>query len=106
MSAGFAGGLRHRVVLSRPNGARDAMGAAEGWSEIGLAWCEVRPEGRGALFVGEARSGLMLWRVTLRARDVAVGDRIEAVGRTMIVREVLDDPALADRIVTIAEEVR
>lgn len=106
MSAGFAGGLRHRVVLSRPSGAQDRLGAAQGWTEIGLAWAEVRPEGRGALFVGEARSGLLLWRVTLRARDIAVGDRIEAVGRTMIVREVLDDPALPDRVVTIAEEGR
>lgn len=106
MSGELAGRLRERVVLWREAGERDALGTSGGWSEVGLVWAEVRPAGRGGEFAGETRAGLPLWRVTMRARDVRPGDRIERVMRSLVVREATVDPAAPDRIVAIAEEER
>lgn len=107
MSGEFSGRLRARVALSRPDGTRDALGAADGgWIENGTAWGSVEFAGHGALTVGDARTGLPAWRVTLRPCDVRVGDMVDWGNHAMIVRVLEEDPALPDRIVAIGEECR
>jgi head-tail adaptor len=98
----FAGTMRERVVLQRRSAGQDALGAAEDdWTIIDVVWASVRVAGHGASDVGDAASALPLWRVTLRPCDVRVGDRIERITNVIEVREVIDDPALADRVVAI-----
>lgn len=104
--AELAGRLVERVTVSRRSDARDAMGSEAAWVLAGSGWAEVRPEKRGPAFVGEALSALPLWRVTMRAGGLQIGDRIGWGARSLIVRELIEDPALPDRIVGIGEEER
>lgn len=103
----FSGRLRARVALSRSSDARDALGAADGgWIENGTAWGSVEFAGHGALAAGNVRTGMSVWRVTLRPCDVRVGDMVDWGNRAMIVRVLEEDPALPDRIVAIGEQCR
>lgn len=104
--AELAGRLVERVTVSRRTGARDAMGGDAAWVLVGSGWAEVRPEKRAAAFVGEALSALPLWRVTMRAGGLRIGDRIGWGARSLIVAELTEDPVLPDRVVGIGEEER
>lgn len=107
MSAELSGRLRERVTIARPDGGRDALGAADGgWTALGDAWAAIEPAGSGAGVAGEARAALPTWHVTVRARDLRPGDRIGWDDRMLIVREVRMDPMRADRLVASAEEQR
>ncbi len=104
---GFAGTMRERVTLLTRAPARDALGAAgEEWVPVEMVWASVVPEGQGALYAGDARDALPLWKVTLRPCAVRVGDRIERVSGTLDVRSVRIDPRQPDRVIAIGEERR
>lgn len=105
--SGFSGTLRERVSLLTPTATRDALGTdTRDWTFVTLVWASVAPAGQGAAFVGDARDGEPVWRVTMRPCPVKVGDRIERTNGIILVREVIDDPSFPDRIVAIGERVR
>lgn len=105
--SGFAGRLRERVTVLRAATTRDAIGAATGdWEEIGTMWAAVSPAGSGPVEAGGARAAMPVWRVELRAGDLAVGDRIGWRGRVLTVRGLTRDPATPDRMMAIGEELR
>lgn len=108
MSAGeFAGTLKERVTIQRMDDARDAAGEAGGaWLTLGTAPASVEPAGTGPIEIGEALAAEPLWRVRMRPRDVAVGDRLAWRGRLLGVRAVTADPVTPDRIELGCEEER
>jgi head-tail adaptor len=56
---------------------------------------------------GQALSAMPKYRVTIRQRDgISLDQRITWNGRTLMVRQLLDDPRTKDRIVMRCEEVR
>ena len=109
MSAEFAGTLRERIVVERQLEARTATGLAAGeWETVFSCLAAVVPEtAAGAEAEGQALSGMGRFRVTIRARDgAAVGQRVVWRGRALLVRQMVDDPRLSDRIAMRCEEVR
>jgi len=61
----------------------------------------------GAESEGQALSSMPRYRVTVRRRDgIALDQRVRWNGRSLMVRQLLDDPRARDRIVMRCEEVR
>lgn len=104
----FAGTLRERIAIEQPISLRNAMGLQEpGWEEVCRCLASVALESVGAESEGQALSAMPKYRVTIRKRDgIAIDQRIIWNGRTMMVRQLLDDPRAKDRIVMRCEEVR
>jgi SPP1 family predicted phage head-tail adaptor len=104
----FAGTLSERIVIERPLEVRDAMGRqGSGWEEVSRCFAAVALEGAGLESEAQALSAMARYRVTIRRRDgIAVGQRVGWSGRTMLVRQVLDDPRAKDRITLRCEEIR
>ena len=108
MSAEFAGTLRERILIERPISIRNAMGLKEpGWEQVCRCLAAVTLETIGAESEAQALSSMPKYRVTIRQRDgVALDQRITWSGRTLMVRQLLDDPRAKDRVVMRCEEVR
>jgi SPP1 family predicted phage head-tail adaptor len=108
MSGEFAGTLRERVVIERPVSLRNAMGLQEpGWEEVCRCLAAVALESVGAEAEAQALSSMPKYRVTIRQRDgIALDQRVRWNGRSLRVRQLLDDPRTKDRIVMRCEEVR
>jgi head-tail adaptor len=104
----FAGTLRERVVIERPIDARDTMGRQEpGWEEVCRCFAAIALEGAGPESEAQAPSAMARYRVTIRRCDgIAVGQRVGWGARTMLVRQLLDDPRAKDRITLRCEEIR
>lgn len=104
----FAGTLRERVVIERPISTRNAMGLQEpGWEEVCRSLANVVLESVGAESEAQALSAMPRFRVTIRRRDgIAIDQRILWNGRSLMVRQLLDDPRAKDRIAMRCEEVR
>ena len=104
----FAGTLRERLVIERPVSLRNAMGLQEpGWEEVCRCLGAVVLETVGAESEAQALSAMPRYRVTIRKRDgVALNQRVRWSGRSLMVRQLLDDPRTEDRIVMRCEEVR
>lgn len=104
----FAGTLRDRILIERPLEARDAMGRQEpGWEEVCRCFAAIALEGAGPESEAQALSAMARYRVTIRRREgIAVGQRVRWGGRTMLVRQMLDDPRAKDRITLRCEEIR
>ena len=104
----FAGTLRERVVIERPISLRNAMGLQEpGWEEVCRRLAAVALDSVGAESEAQALSAMPKYRVTIRQRDgIALGQRVRWNGRSLMVRQLLDDPRIKDRIVMRCEEVR
>ena len=104
----FAGTLRERVIIERPISLRNAMGLQEpGWEEVCRCLAAVALESIGAESEAQALSAMPRYRVTIRRRDgIAIDQRIKWNGRSLIARQLLDDPRAQDRIVMRCEEVR
>lgn len=104
----FAGTLRERIVIERPVSLRNAMGLQEpGWEEVCRCLAAVALDSVGAESEAQALSAMPKYRVTIRQRDgIALGQRVRWNGRSLMVRQLLDDPRTRDRIVMRCEEVR
>jgi head-tail adaptor len=56
---------------------------------------------------GQALSAMPRYRVTIRAHDgIELDQRITWNERTLVIRQLLDDPRTKDRIVMLCDEVR
>lgn len=108
MRAEFAGTLTQRVTLSRLSEERTESGLSESrWEVFASCLASVVPEGAGAEAEGMTLSGMPRYRVVLRSRaDVRVEQRVSWRGRQFLVKQLLDDPRLPDRIELRCEEVR
>jgi head-tail adaptor len=104
----FAGTLRERILIERPVAARDAMGLrATDWEEVCRCFAAIALDGAGADVEAQALSSMPRYRIMIRRRDgIAVGERVSWGGRTMLVRQLLDDPRAKDRITLRCEEIR
>ena len=108
MSGEFAGTLRERITIERPVSLRNAMGLQEpGWEEVCRCLAAVVLETVGAESEGQALSSMPRYRVTVRRRDgIALDQRVRWTSRSLMVRQLLDDPRARDRIVMRCEEIR
>ncbi len=104
----FAGTLRERLVIERPVSLRNSMGLQEpGWEQVCSCLGAVVLETVGPEAEAQALSSMPKYRVTIRTRDgVGLDQRIRWRGRSLMVRQLLDDPRAKDRIVMRCEEVR
>ncbi len=104
----FAGTLRERILIERPVGARTAMGLRQAaWEPVCRCLASIIPEGAGSEAEAMALSAMPRFRVTIRKRDgISIEQRITWKGRTMMIRQLLDDPREKDRIHLRCEEVR
>jgi head-tail adaptor len=104
----FAGTLRERIAIEQPVSLRNAMGLQEpDWEQVCSCLAAVALETIGPESEGQALSSMPKYQVTIRQRDgIAIGQRISWGGRTLMVRQILDDPRTKDRIVMRCEEVR
>ena len=104
----FAGTLRERIVIEQPVSVRNAMGLQEpGWEQVCRCLASVVLDSVGAEAEAQALSAMPRFKVTIRWREgIALGQRVTWSGRTLMVRQLLDDPRSRDRIVMRCEEVR
>ena len=104
----FAGTLRERLVIEQQVSLRNAMGLQEpGWEQVCSCLGSVVLETVGPESEAQALSAMPKYRVTIRQRDgVGLNQRIRWKGRSMMVRQLLDDPRSKDRITLRCEEVR
>jgi head-tail adaptor len=104
----FAGTLHERVTIERPTASRNAMGLQEpGWERVCQCLAEVALESFGPESEGQALSAMPRYRVTIRRRNgITIDQRISWARRRLMIRQVLDDPRMKDRIVMRCEEVR
>lgn len=108
MTDEFAGTLRERILIERPTTTRTPTGLQEsGWERVASCLAAIQIEGVGAQSEGMAFSAMPKLRVTIRRRSgIAIDQRIRWGTRTMMVRQLLDDPRYPDRIVMRCEEMR
>jgi head-tail adaptor len=104
----FAGTLRERIAIERPVTTRTPTGLQEaGWETVASCRASVELEGVGAESEGMALSSMPRLRVTMRRRGgIAIDQRIRWGSRTLMIRQMLDDPRLPDRLVLRCEEMR
>lgn len=107
-NAEFAGTLRERVTIERPVSVRNAMGLQEpGWETVCNCLASVTLDSVGPESEAQALSAMPRYRVIIRARDgIELGNRVSWRGRSLAVRQLLDDPRQRDRISMRCEEVR
>ena len=112
MSAGnlseFAGMLREQIVIERPSEQRSAMGLqVAGWEAVARCLAAIEPDGSGNEREAMALSAMARFKVSIRLRDgVAIDQRIRWGTRKLMIRQMVSDPRLGDRIVMRCEEVR
>lgn len=104
----FAGRLNSRVEIWRRDGARlDTALATDQWIMIARCFADVEPEGSGPLLEGMTLSAMQRFKVTVRRRDeIAIDQRVCWQGRKLLIRQVIDNPGLPDRLTLRCEEVR
>lgn len=104
----FAGTLRERVTIERPTTLRTPTGLQEsGWEPVARCLAAIQLEGVGAESEGQALSAMPRLRVTIRRRSgVRIDQRICWGKRTLMIRQLLDDPRQPDRLVLRCEETR
>lgn len=104
----FSGLLRERVTIERPVSLRNAMGLQQpGWEQVCRCLASVVLDSVGAEAEAQALSAMPRYKLTIRWRQgIALDQRILWRGRTLAVRQLLDDPRRRDRIVMRCEEVR
>jgi head-tail adaptor len=108
VSSELAGTLRHRVTIERPVTTRTPTGVQEaGWEGVATCLAGIALEGVGPQSEGQAFSAMPKLRVTIRRRSgIAIDQRIRWGSRTLMIRQLLDDPARPDRLVMRCEEAR
>lgn len=104
----FAGTLRERIRIERPITTRTPTGVQEsGWEPVASCLAAVELEGVGPQSEAMALSAMPKLRVTIRRREgVAIDQRIRWGARTLMIRQLLDDPRYPSRLVFRCEETR
>lgn len=104
----FTGTLRERIRIERPATTRTAAGLQEaGWEPVATCLAAITLEGAGAESEAMALSAMPRLRVTIRRRSgIAIDNRILWRSRTLMIRQMLDDPRHPDRLVLRCEETR
>lgn len=104
----FAGTLRERIRIERPVTTRTPTGVQEsGWEPVGSCLASIALEGVGPQSEAQALSAMPKLRVTIRRRSgIAIDQRIVWSGRTLMIRQLLDDPRYPDRLALRCEEAR
>jgi head-tail adaptor len=104
----FAGTLRERIVIEQAGSARNEMGLLEPtWEEVCRCLASVTLDSVGPEAEAQALSAMPRYRVTIRSREgIAIDQRVNWNRRKLMVRQLLDDPRMKDRIVMRCEEVR
>jgi SPP1 family predicted phage head-tail adaptor len=108
MSAEFTGLLRERIVIEQPISLRNEMGLRQpGWERVCRCLASVMLDSIAAETEAQSLSSMPRYKVTIRWREgIALDQRVIWRGRTLAVRQLLDDPRRRDRIVMRCEEVR
>lgn len=106
--AEFAGTLRERILIERPTTTRTPTGLQEsGWEPVARCLASIQLEGVGPESEAMAFSAMPRLRATIRRRSgIAIDQRIRWGTRTMMIRQLLDDPRYPDRLSMRCEEVR
>jgi head-tail adaptor len=104
----FAGTLKQRISIERPITTRTPTGVQEsGWEPVASCLAAVELEGVGPQSEGQAFSAMPKLRVTIRRRTgIAIDQRIRWGTRTLMIRQLLDDPSHPDRLMMRCEEAR
>ena len=104
----FAGRLKERVVIEAPVEERTPTGVRVGeWREVARCLAAISARGAGAEAEGMALSAMGRFVATIRWREgVAMGQRLRWRGRLYLIRRLMDDPRLPDRIELEIEEWR
>jgi head-tail adaptor len=104
----FAGTLKQRIRIERPTTTRTPTGLQEaGWEPVASCRAAIELEGVGPESEAMTLSAMPRLRVTMRRREgIAIDQRIRWGSRTLMIRQMLDDPRLPDRLVLRCEEVR
>lgn len=104
----FAGKLRERITVERPTTMRTPTGLQEaGWEPVCRCLAAIELEGVGPESEGQALSAMPRLRVTIRRRTgIAIDQRIRWGSRTLMIRQMLDDPRFPERLVLRCEELR
>jgi head-tail adaptor len=108
VSREFAGTLSERIVIERAVADRDALGLKqEGWAQLCRCLASVVLQTVGPEAEAQALSAMPRYRVTVRRRDgIALDQRVTWRERRMMIRQLIEDPRLKDRIAMMCEEVR
>ena len=108
MRAEFAGSLRERIVIEALDGERTAAGLrVDRWSMVCSCQAAVSVDGSGAEAEAMVLSAMPRFRVTMRRRDgVMVGQRVRWRTSLLMIRQLLADPLLPERMTLRCEEVR
>lgn len=104
----FAGTLRERITIERPTTTRTPTGLQEaGWQAVASCRAAIELEGVGAESEAMALSSMPRLRVTIRRRaGISIDQRIRWGSRILLIRQLLDNPRLPDRLVLRCEETR
>jgi head-tail adaptor len=104
----FAGSLRERIELWTRTPVRLATGASsDDMNLTGSCLAAITSEGVGAANEAMSVSAMPRFRVTIRSQaGVMIDQQVRWRGKRLIVRQIVEDPALPDRMVLRCEEQR
>lgn len=104
----FAGSLNQRIELWAQSPDRLASGASsEELVPVLQCRAAIVAEGSGPASEAMSLSAMPRFRVTVRRlSDFEIDHQVRWRGRRMLVRQIVDDPSLPDRLVLRCEEQR
>jgi head-tail adaptor len=106
MGGGLASSMTERVIIERQGSAADEYGGVDPlWAVVDAAWAAITTDGHGPELAAERRDARRRWRVTMRRRELALGDRLRWRGGVMALRSIEIDPVRRDRMVLRTEAV-
>lgn len=104
----FAGKLSQRIGLYQKTGARLPTGATD-QEHVWVLNCLASIVAEGTATDSEAMSlsAMSRYRITVRRQpDFAIDDQVSWRGKRLLIRQVIDDPLLPDRLILRCEEQR
>lgn len=104
----FAGSLTQRIELWARSQVRLETGASSEEMRLLLnCLANIVAEGAGAADEAMSLSAMPRYRVTVRKQpDFAIDQQVRWQGRRLVIRQIVDDPRLPDRLVLRCEEQR
>lgn len=104
----FAGSLNQRIEVWERSPQRLATGASsEEMSPVLNCLAAIVAEGSGVANEAMSVSAMPKFRVTIRRQtDIAIDQQVRWSGKRLVIRQIVDNPLLADRLVLRCEEQR